>query len=176
MGPLLLKSVAAVAAVAGLAFTSADDRLPENAYGEDVLSSLTRMEVADHATRVFARADRNSDLMLDVSEYAAFSVVTAELAHLNGFVAIETGGTPGLLALPIANPAAISRSEHIRIAAVSRHAFYAYAGIDGRMDVEEFVGAQTTLFNAADLNGNGTLKRKELGLFGQRQASMTTSA
>lgn len=176
MGPLLLKSAAAIVAVAGLAFASADDLTLGAAYSDDALSSLTQAELADHALRVFERADRNGDQTLDVDEYTALSVVTAELAQLNGFLVIETGAEPGLIALPVARPAALSRSEHIRINAVAQHAFYAYAGGDGRIDTDEFVSAQTALFNAADLNGNGTLKRRELGVFAQRQASLTIGA
>ncbi len=176
MVPLLMKSAAAIAAVAGLAFASADDLTPGAAYGEDALSSLTQAELADHALLVFERADRNGDQVLDVDEYTALSVVTAELAQLNGFIAIETEDEPSLIALPSARPAALSRGEHIRIAAVAQHAFYTYAGGDGRIDADEFVSAQTALFEAADFNGNGTLKRRELGVFAQRQASLTVGA
>ncbi len=176
MGPLLLKSAAAIAAVAGLAFAQPDDLTSGAAYGSGALSSLTQAELADHALLVFERADRNGDQALDVDEYTALSVTTAELAQLNGFVSIETEDEPSLIALPAARPAALSRGEHIRIAAVAQHAFYAYAGGDGRIDVDEFVAAQSALFNAADRNGNGTLKRRELGVFAQRQASLTIGA
>jgi EF hand len=176
MGPLLIKSAAAIAAVAGLAFASADELAPGAAYGDAALSSLTQAELADHALRVFERADRNGDQALDVDEYTALSVVTAELAQLNGFIAIETEDEPSLIALPGASPSALSRSEHIRINAVAQHAFYAYAGGDGRIDADEFVAAQSALFNAADRNGNGMLKRRELGVFAQRQASQTIGA
>ncbi len=175
MVPLLMKSAAALAAVAGLALTSADD-FSQSAYGDELLTSLSEADAVDHALRVFERSDRNGDGALDVDEYTALSVITAELAYLNGFVTIETGDEPGLISLPNTAPSALPQSEQVRVAAVAQHAFYVYAGFDARIEADEFVKAQTTLFKAADRNGNGMLKRNELGVFAQRQAGVAAGA
>ncbi len=172
MTPILMKSMTALAAFAGLTFTSMDETTFGAAYGDNVVSSLSRDEIADHAKRVFARADRNADSVLDVDEYTALSVVTVELARLNGFITIETGEEPGVVELPGAASAALTTSEHTRIAAVSQTAFYVHAGADGVMTADEFVAAQQAFFDAADLNRNQFLKRRELSIFAQRQASM----
>lgn len=176
MTPVLLKSIAAVAAVAGLAYASVGSDLTSDPYDGAALSALSEADVADHAARVFARADIDGNAALDVDEYVALTVVTAELARLNGFIVIENGDEPGVVDLPAAAPAALPKSEHIRIAAVARNAFYVFAGDDGRMSADEFAVAQDALFQAADRNHNGKLGRKELFNFAQRQASMTIGA
>lgn len=174
MIPVLLKSAAAVAAVAGLAFAAVET--DDAAYDGAALTSLSEADIADHAGQVFSRADIDKNAALDVDEYTALSVVTAELARLNGFVAVEKGNDVRVIELPSAETASLSRSEHIRIAAVAQNVFYGFAGEDGRMSADEFANAQGALFKAADLNRNGKLGRRELSIFAQRQASMTIGA
>lgn len=173
--PVLMKSAAAAAAVAGLAFAAVETEIPA-AYDGDFLRTLSEAELAAHAGNVFSRADMDENGALDADEYTALSVVTAELARLNGFVVVERQDKVGVIALPAAQPASLPRSEHIRIAAVARHTFYAFAGEDGRMSADEFAASQGALFQAADLNRNGRLARKELSIFAQRQASLTIGA
>ena len=175
MTPVLLKSAAAIAAVAGLAYASVETS-DEGPYDGAALRALSQADVAGHAERVFARADIDRNDALDVDEYIALAVVTAELARLNGFVVIEKGDEIGVIELPQSGSAALPKSEHIRIAAVTQNAFYAFAGADGRMSAGEFAAAQSALFDAADLNRNGKLGRRELSIFAQRQAGMTTGA
>ncbi len=169
----LLKSAAAIAAVAGLAYASVGT-METGPYDGAALTTLSQAEIANHAQLVFARADLDRNQALDVDEYTALAVVTAELSRLNGFVVVEKGETVGTIELADAGPAALPRSEHIRIAAVAQNAFYAFAGADGRMSAEEFAAAQGAVFDAADLNRNGKLGRRELSIFAQRQAGMTT--
>ena len=175
MTPILLKSLTAIAAVAGLAFSSADDLQPA-AYDGAQVSQLTLDDLSSHANTVFVRSDRDLDNALDVDEFTALAVVTAELAHLNGFVAIDSAEGVSVIELPSVRPAALSPGEHARIAAVAQHVFYSFAGRDGKMDAEEFLSTQTSAFEAADLNNNGALKRKELRIFAQRQAALSTGA
>ena len=173
MLPVLIKSLTALGAVAGLTFSSISTQSVDNAYHDDALTSLTRSEVTDHAMRVFMRADQNGDQRLDVDEYTALSIVTVELARLKGFIAIENGDTPGVIALPVAQPASLSREEHIRVAAVSQRTFYIHARDNARMNASEFVASQLALFDMADRNGNEALKRSELSNYAQRQAALT---
>lgn len=172
MTTMILNSLAAAGAAIGIAFTSLTGT-DVDAYDKRPLTRLSEIEAASHALHVFMRADRNLDQALDVDEFAALSIVTAELAHLNGFISIDNGGAVRTIALPVVAPAALSSAEHTRIDAVSRHTFYAFAGGDSRLDGTEFVRLQNELFKQADLNGNGALVKKELNIFAQRQAQLS---
>ena len=170
---IAMKTAAAVIAAAGLAYTSADDA-PGAAYGEDGrLKLLTEEVLATHAQTVFHRADRDQDGALDNDEYAALSIVSAELARLNGFVVIEGEAGPSTVSISGAPSSALSQADHVRIDAVARSTFYLHAGNDGRMDESEYASAQRAVFDGADFNGNGVLKRGELAVFARRQALMT---
>lgn len=172
MTTMILNSITAVGAAIGIAFSSITG-VDMDAYEDKAVTRLSESEAASHALHVFMRADQNLDQRLDVDEFAALSIVTAELAHLNGFIAIDNGGAVRTIALPVVAPAALSATEHARIDAVSRHTFYAFAGEDSRLDGNEYVRLQSVVFGEADLNGNGALAKKELDIFAQRQAQLT---
>lgn len=176
MMSIAIKAAAAVLAAAGLAFTAADEEAMGLAYTVDnKVSVLTEENVAEHAAIVFHRADRNQDGSIDADEYASLSIAAAELARLNGFVVIESDdGAPGLLSIASAAPASLSRAEHARIDAVARNVFYRHAGDNGKMSEQEYADAQRAVFDAADFNNNGVLKRGELEVFAQRQALIAT--
>ena len=171
---IAIKTAAAVIAAAGLAYTSADDAAPGAAYGdENRLKSLTEDVLATHAQAVFQRADRDQNGALDNNEYASLSIVSAELARLNGFIVIESENGPATVAISGHASSALSQADHVRIDAVARSTFYLHAGNDGRMDENEYATAQRAMFDGADINGNGVLRRGELAVFAQRQALMT---
>ena len=172
----MMKSMAALAAIAGFAFTSVEGADMRTAYEDQSLSRLTRSQIQTHAMHVFMRADRNNDQSLNADEYTALSVVTAELAQLNGFIVIEAGGELATAALPSQTHAALSQSEQIRIEAVARRGFYLFAGDDGLMKVAEFSNAQTSMFDNADFNNNGVLAKRELMTFVQHQAYIPLGA
>lgn len=170
-----MKTAAAVIAAAGLAYTSADDLVSDPAYGdEDRLRALTEDALIDHASAIFQRADRDQDGVLNANEYAALSIVSAELARLNGFVVIEGAEGPATVTLAATAPAALSRAEHVRVDAVARSTFYTHAGDDGQMNEEEYARAQRAMFDVADFNRNGVLQRGELEVFAQKQALLST--
>jgi hypothetical protein len=146
------------------------------AYDEGALTSLSRGEAASYAHTVFKRADRDGDGALGVDEFAALTVVTAELAHLNGFVAIDRAGIVQTVALPVSAPGALGDAEQTRIDAVARHTFYAFAGNDGKMQQGEYLGLQNAIFASSDLNANGDLTNAELSIFAQRQAFLRPEA
>ena len=174
MFSIAAKTAAAMLAAAGLAYTSADDKLSGAAYGDDHVTSLSEDQLADHAAAVFNRADRDQNGALDSDEYASLSIVSAELARLNGFVVIESANGPATVALAGMTPAALSPSEHVRVDAVARSTFYLYAGDDGLMSENEYTIAQRSIFDVADFNRNGVLKRGELQAFANRQALIST--
>ena len=166
---------AAVAAlgVALASFSGADN---SSAYQDGAIKRLSQGDAAINARFVFERADRNGDASLDVDEFAALTVVTAELAHLNGFIAVETKDSLETIPLPGSAPLALGDVEQTRIDAVARHTFYAFAGYDGKMQQGEYMGLQNAIFTSSDLNANGALTSAELALFAQRQAYLRPEA
>jgi len=175
MTTMITTAFTAIAAVAGLAMTSVENLDNRAAYDDTTVSKLTRSDVEDHAARVFVRADLDSDRRLNADEYTALTIVTAELAHLNGFIVIETGGQLSTASASGVSSAALSPGEQARIEAVARGRFYTFAGDDGVMDIGDFTRAQSMIFDAADFNQNGVLARRELNAFAQQHAHVTTS-
>ncbi|WP_375202828.1 hypothetical protein [Hyphococcus sp.] len=173
---ILMNAVTAAFATVAVAAASYAGLKPGGAYDDGALTALSRSEAAAHAQAVFARADRNGDDVLDVNEFAAMTVVTAELANLNGFISVEDGESVKTVALPISAPLALGDAEQTRIDAVARHTFYAFAGEDGKMQQGEYLGLQNAIFASSDLNANGALTSAELSLFAQRQAFLRPKA
>lgn len=173
---MFISTITGAVAAAGVAIASLVGANTPAAYDDGELKRLSAAEASTYAERVFARSDRNGDGVLDVNEFAALTVVTAELANLNGFVAVEKEEKVETIALPVNAPSALSASEHARIDAVARHTFYAFAGGDGKMQQGEFTGLQDAIFASSDLNANGSLTRTELSIFARRQAYLRPEA
>ena len=172
---LAMNSLAAITAALGVGFaslTGADDL----AYDDAELDRLTRAELAQHAWTEFERADRDGDKVLSADEYSALAIIKAELAHLNGFIALDIDGDVRTIAIPVSDQSALSRTEHIRIEAVARHTFYAFAGADGKMDADDFIGLNAAIFAAADRNNNQALTKIELKAYASTQAHLITGA
>lgn len=148
-----------------------DDRA---AYGAAV-ASLSAEDAAAHAQSTFARADLDRSGALDVHEYEALAIVTAELARLNGFLALEVGDGREIVPLPISAPAALAGSERARVTAVAHAEFYGAAGEDGSMDFSEYAGEQAARFAAADRNRNNVLAKAEIVSFAARAAMLARS-
>jgi len=144
------------------------------AYGES-LQVLTKAQYEVHAGILFDQVDMNNDAHIDVEEYSAYKVVHAELAHLNGFIAVYMGQD----ALPIQLPAKNKRyelsysQEVTRIDAVAREQFYQRAGDDNTLSLSEFVEHAGDDFNQADKNRNGQLKGWELDRFVMQQVTQS---
>jgi hypothetical protein len=173
MPTMFVNTAAALTAAVGLTAASIAG-VTKGAYDDTAVERLTRAEVASGAWNAFRLADRDGDKLLNVDEYAALAVVTSELAHLNGFISVEAGDKLKTISLPIAKNGAIGASEHVRIDAVARHTFYAFSGKDGRMDPDEYIQLQNAVFEASDLNSNGSLTKLELTYYAQRQAYLPT--
>jgi len=141
---------------------------------QGMVTELTAGAAQTHARTVFMRADLDRSGTLDADEYASLALVTAELARLNGFLAIETGADAAAqVSLPIAAPSAISSAERVRIDAVARSEFYAAAGADAALTLEEYLTVKADQFDTADRNGNGQLGRAELAAFAAREAMLS---
>ena len=163
----------AIVGAAGVAIASFSGA-GEPAHGDSSIDRLTRAEIAQHAWMEFERADRNDDKSIDADEFAALSIVKAELAHLNGFILIEGRDGPRRLELPFEAPAALGDGEHTRIDAVARHTFYAFAGADGVMNADDYIGFNEAIFTSADRNKNQSLSNIELKYFAGQQAQLPT--
>jgi len=175
MVAIVMKSIAAFAATAGLALTSVPGQFTDGYADEDKLAALTLKDVGENAKAVFARSDRDQNGYIDVDEYSALRVVTAELARLNGFVWIDGDDNSGRIAISYDGSASLAPYERVRITAVARSAFYEAAGEDGRISETEYVEASLTAFDMADRNRNGVLRRAELSAFASRKAGYTLS-
>ncbi len=173
---ILMNAATAAFAAVAVAAASFAGLKPGAAYDDGALTILSQSDAAAHAQIVFQRADRNGDASIDVDEFAAMTVVTAELANLNGFVAVEKAGAVQTIALPVSAPLALGDAEQTRIDAVARHTFYAFAGEDGKMQQGEYLGLQNAIFASSDLNANGALTSAELSIFAQRQAFLRPNA
>ncbi len=175
MTTMITTAFTAIAAVAGLAMTSIESTDSHSIYDDTTVAKLTRADIEGHAARVFARADRDGDFVLNADEYTALTIVTAELAHLNGFIVIETGGQLSTASASGVSSAALSSAEQARIEAVARGRFYVFSNSDGVMDQNEFMRAQAAVFDAVDFNKNGVLAKRELNAFAQQHAHITGS-
>ena len=137
---------------------------------------LTADEARMHAAIIFERADLDRSGALDADEFASLAIVTAELTRLNGFIAIETGGDDAdIVPLPIEAPSALSAGERARVEAVARADFYAMAGEDARLTIDEYLGEKSAAFEAADRNRDGALVRAELAAFAAGEAMIVRS-
>jgi len=138
-------------------------------------TTLEKAEASIHAASVFSRADINRDNMLDADEYAALSIVTAELSYLNGYIAFEGVQSEKTVALPVAAPGVLTRAERTRIEAIARNEFYSHAGEDAALSADEYVQLSNERFEDADRNNNGTLAQSELLNFAASQTRIAYS-
>ncbi len=162
---------AAIAAGAGAVNTLADTQRP--AYGAPV-TILEAAAAARHAAHVFGRADLNKDGALDGDEFSVLAIVTAELARLNGFVAVDLVGGAKTVAVPGTFLPALTRSERALINDRAIREFAVVAGADERLGRDEFVSAEIEIFLASDADRNGLLAGGELTSFARTQASLAT--
>lgn len=164
---------AAVAAAAGLVNTAAVE--PRPAYGAAV-TSIEADAAARHAAAVFERADLNNDGALDEEEFSVLAIVTAELARLNGFVAVNVEDGVRTIALPQRSRPDLSGREKARIAERAHREFVAISGDDERLGSDEFVGAALERFLDVDADRNGVLNGPELVAYAQGQSRLAVAA
>jgi hypothetical protein len=171
---LIAALAAPTIALTGLGVGATGGGAGAGAYG-GAIATLTGDQSGAMARALFERADLDASGALDADEYAALAIVTAELARLNGFIALAADGAAEIVALPIKGRESLSRGERARIDAVARAEFYAAAGADGQMSKAEYAAERAAGFAAADRDGDGRLKARELTLFAAAQARLSRS-
>ena len=120
MSTVFTKLLISALLVGGLAITSVGGTAFDSPYDDRSATKLTRADIETHAGLIFARADRNADGILSADEYTALTIVTAELAHLNGFVVVEIGDAIATAPAASLSGTALSKGEQARINAVAR--------------------------------------------------------
>ncbi len=161
---------AAMAASIGLVNGAAVEPAP--AYG----TAIDRLEAniaAREAARVFSRADLDKDGALSQDEYSVLAVVSAELARLNGFVAIDISGGVRTVAVSTAGGPSLSPAQRKRINDRAAREFRIIAGEDERLAGDEYVAAQLEQFLTNDVDRNGVLTGPELVSFARAQSKTT---
>lgn len=164
----------AIAAGASLVTSAVVEPAP---YG----TPATKLEInaaGKQAARLFDRADMNKDGALDGDEYSILTVVSAELAQVNGFVAIEAGRGVEIIPIAIDAPAShLTNQEKALVRERAAREFRAIAGDDERLSADEFIGAQLEQFLSSDKNRDGVLAGGELSAFafGQSRLSVINS-
>ncbi|MDZ7627272.1 MAG: hypothetical protein U5J99_02545 [Parvularculaceae bacterium] len=156
---------AAVAISAGLVHAASVEPAP--AYAAQA-SSLEASTIAATAKTVFSRADLDNDQQLSQDEYVTLAIVTAELARLNGFVPVDYAG--GVRVAPLAGADEWSNETRARIEANASRDYASFAGEDGRLDTDEFIGSRLEALSAADRDRNGVLTGVELQRFAAIEA------
>ncbi len=159
----------AIAAAAGAVTAATTSEIFAPAYGDQ--ATIVGAGAAQiHASNMFeaADADRSGDLNSD--EFAAMRLVTAELAHLNGFVPIAAGDQPERILLPVKAPTTLAAGERARITAIAYREFYVAAGPDARLSRREFLQINAQMFARHDRDGDGLLARHELTRFATQTA------
>jgi hypothetical protein len=166
-------NIAALFAVPALAIAAFGAGSSPIGAGAGESASLAASDLEIHASLLFARADLDRSHTLDADEYAALSLVTAELARLNGRVPLLRMNDTRNIPVPSHTPASFKWSERTSIEAMARREFYAAAGDDAAMSASEFVADENARFAEADRNGDGRLARNELLAFGAALASVS---
>lgn len=165
-------SGAAAAIAAGAGLIQSADVAEAPAYGVAAIRHEAEATVR-YAAHVFERADLGNDGALDEDEYVTLAIVTAELARLNGFVAIDQSGGVTTVALPIEKNAGLTGHERGRVWERAAREYAVAAGDDHRLSKDEFIGAVLEQFLANDVNRNGVLSSRELVAFGLAQSRLT---
>lgn len=165
---------AAIAASIGLVNGAAVEPAP--AYGT-AIDQLEANNAARQAARVFSRADLDKDGALTEDEYSVLAVVSAELARLNGFVAIDMSGRVHTVAVSTAGGPSLSLAERKQINDRAAREFKIIAGDDERLVADEYITAQLEQFLTNDSDRNGVLTGQELASYAKAQskAPFTTS-
>ncbi len=166
---LAFSGAAAILAAGGLVTTASV--APTRAYG----AAATRLEAAAAAAQAasaFERADLDNDGSLSADEYSILAVVTAELAHLNGFVAFDSGRGVETVAIARQAKPFLGAKDKARIKNRAAREYQLIAGDDERLSSDEFVTVQLERFLAADDDRNGVLAGTELAAFAGAQSRL----
>lgn len=115
------------------------------------------------ARDTFSRADLNDSDWLDIDEYTALALISAELACLNQGVALPQN-TGTLISISTKIPE-ISRTDKRRLMRQAREDFIVVSGADFLLSQDEYVDKIEYLFHRADVTNNKMLQGSELEYF-----------
>ena len=163
----------AAATAAGASLVSSTSVAPQPAYGV-AAATLEATAAASHAARLFDRADLDNNGFLDRDEYEILSVVTAELAQLNGFIAIDAGRGIETVQVARAGHGSLNETKKTRLKERALREFRLFAGDDERLASDEFVTVQLEMFLAIDDDRNGVLSGAELKSYAYAQSKLAT--
>ncbi len=141
----------------------------------DTINRINLVDITQHARTTFARADLDKNNALDVDEFASLTVVKAELARLNGYVAIELDDGPRLITVAVEAFSSLGRGERLLIDTVARSKFYSITGGADLMKEDQYVGERMASFVDADRNRDGDLIKAELERFVALGANISTA-
>ncbi|WP_306250179.1 hypothetical protein [Parvularcula sp. IMCC14364] len=132
-------------------------------------TTLTVEDTRLDADQLFTKVDTDRDGVISVDEYAAQTVVRANLARFNQAVVIDGEQT---FHVKVAQEAttALSPSQQTAIDAVARTEFYRISGEDIVLDKNEWIQSRLSQFAAADRDNDGLLRNSELDLYAMRIA------
>lgn len=167
----LAVSGGAAALAAGASLISSAAVAPSPAYPSEAVR-LEAAGAASSALHIFDRADLDNNEFLDRDEYEILAVVTAELARLNGFIALDAGVGIETVAIAPASDGSLAKAEKARVEDRARREFQLYAGDDERLAPDEFVDAQLEIFLATDADRNGVLVGAELKAYAHAQSKL----
>lgn len=172
----MTKRVLAAVAAVGVFTVGATATLAEVMNADDVTkTSISRDAFATASSTRFEQVDVNDDQRIDLDEYAAFSIVSAELARLNRGVVIEAP-EPVAAALPAQTPKTVSPAEFSAIDAIARRRFYSASPDGSPLSEQTWTTLLMTDFSRADRNANDVLSADELTVYARGQAADRISA
>ena len=161
----------AAAAAAGGSLVARTPAIEVPAY-DLAARSLEASDAAHQAERAFDKADHNKDGYLSADEYAVLGIVSAELARLNGFIAIDTVTGVRTVSVPKPVTASLSIAQKAAIRDQARSEYEWIAGDDLRLTRSEFVDSKLEEFISIDADRNGILTGPELSRFAYAQSKL----
>ena len=123
-------------------------------------------EAKKRAMLQFQRADLDGSGALDADEFATLTIVTGELARLNGVLVLDAAGK---VEAPLTDAVLVplSREERFQLDALARQEFRRFAGGDDVLCDDEFTAIRTRQFKQSDLNNDDVLSGVEIASFVQ---------
>jgi len=131
--------------------------------------TLRLQDAWNSAEALFERIDLNKDRRIDVDEFAAQTVVLADMVRSAGALRIAERDDLRI-DLPEAGAAPLTPAERISLDAIARDAFYAAAEGEGSLTPESWIALKLRDFASADFDADGELKGRELPAYALRIA------
>ena len=159
---LLIGSAAAAAVVLS---TAAIVTVQPSSRAPGFAQNLALQDFNFASRQQFSRADLNRNEQLEEHEYVALAVVTSELAHLNGFLALQ--GVEKVNVLPLDKRAGqeFDSAERRRIASDARASFRQLSMGALSISEDQYIGARQSLFITFDQDGDNRLNGGDLDSF-----------